>query len=78
MIAVSIAGVASLDNLAGGVTIGVAYLAVDGAASLADAGVASLVDLAEGVTGAVAGVATSSVAMEWVIKYHLALLLPSI
>ena len=55
------AGVASLADLAGGVTIGVASPAVAGVASLADAGVVSLADA--GVTSlAVAGVASLAVA----------------
>ena len=53
------AGVASLADLAGGVTIGVASPAVAAVASLADAGVASLVDLAGGVTIRVASPAVA-------------------
>ena len=60
---VDLARVASLVDLAGGVTVGVACPAVAGVESLANAGVASLADLVEGVTvggapPAVAGVAS--------------------
>ena len=52
---------ASLTDLAGGVTIGVASPAVAGVASLVDAGVASLADLAGGVTIGVASLAVAGV-----------------
>ena len=56
------AGLASSADLAGGVTVGVASLAVAGVASPADAGVASLADLAGDVTVGVASLADAGVA----------------
>ena len=55
-------GVASSAVLAGGVTVGVIFLAIAGVAYLADAWVASLADLDGGVTVGVASPAVAGVA----------------